>query len=85
MPSFRFYGVDPYEVKPAPNSTIQVIVTEVAPAIPERGYDWTAYVDGQEEGGPYGWGPTVPAALRALAEEMEGHGAQAPISRGSEP
>ena len=41
-----------------------MIKTEhVFPPIPTRSHDWCAYLDGQEEFGPQGWGPTEAAAI----------------------
>jgi hypothetical protein len=43
-----------------------VITIYDPPAIPIRNYDWTAYRDGQEEAGPYGYGATRQEALTDL-------------------
>lgn len=36
------------------------------PPIPTRTSDWCAWFDGQEEGGPYGWGRTEAEAIEDL-------------------
>lgn len=41
------------------------------PPIPVRGLDWVAYVDGDEETGKYGYGPTEEAAI---ADWVDSHG-----------
>jgi len=43
----------------------------VFPPIPVRDHDWCAYIDGQEEDGPYGWGRTEAEAIRDLKEQLE--------------
>jgi hypothetical protein len=40
----------------------------VFPPIPIRRYDWSACRDGNEEGGPYGWGRTKEDAIADLLE-----------------
>jgi hypothetical protein len=47
------------------------VITEcVYPPIPTRDYDWCAYLEGDEENGPYGRGPTERDALINLAEML---------------
>jgi len=41
------------------------------PPIPYRGRDWCAWIDGQEEYGPFGWGRTEAEAVARLEEEMD--------------
>jgi hypothetical protein len=45
------------------------------PPIPDRRFDWIAYIDGDEESGNYGYGPTEEAAIadwvESYAEEYE--------------
>lgn len=56
----------PKEVEPSP------IVTEnICPPIPIRDYDWRAFVDGQEEEGPYGYGATEAEAIKELKAELD--------------
>jgi hypothetical protein len=38
--------------------------------IPTRAYDWCAHLDGYEEAGPYGWGPTRDQARADLLEQL---------------
>jgi hypothetical protein len=46
-------------------------ITEyVKPPVPTTMYDWVAYVEGDEEFGPYGRGPTELEALRDLCEAL---------------
>jgi hypothetical protein len=40
----------------------------VEPPIPTRDFDWQAWLDGYEEDGPVGTGPTEDAAIADLAE-----------------
>lgn len=39
--------------------------------IPPRDFDWMAWLDDQEESGPYGYGPTEEAAIEDLLIELE--------------
>ena len=50
---------------------VNIILEYVKPPIPDRRYDWQAYIDGNEEG-PSGFGKTKACALRALADAIEG-------------
>ena len=40
------------------------------PPIPTRMYDWSAGIEGEEESGPIGRGPTREAALLDLCEQL---------------
>lgn len=52
-------------------STKGLIVTDyVYPPIPVRQFDWCAWLDGQEEEGPRGWGETKEQATDALLDEL---------------
>ncbi len=42
----------------------------VLPPVPTTAFDWMAWVDGEEEDGPTGRGPTECEALRDLAEGL---------------
>jgi hypothetical protein len=46
--------------------TPMVLTVYDPPAIPLRNYDWTAYREGQEEAGPYGYGVTRQEAIADL-------------------
>jgi hypothetical protein len=41
------------------------------PPIPIRSHDWSAWVDGREEDGPYGHGSTEEEAIADLKEKMD--------------
>lgn len=45
----------------------------IQPPIPIRSFDWVAWLDGHEEDGPYGYGPTQDDALADLHMNMELH------------
>lgn len=45
-----------------------MITSYVCPPIPWRGADWCAYLDGDEECGPYGFGATEADAVLDLEE-----------------
>ncbi len=49
---------------------MQVITHFDQPPIPDRSMDWSAHIDGTEEDGPYGRGPTELAAAIALLHEL---------------
>jgi len=49
---------------------MQVITHFDHPPIPDRRMDWSAWLDGTEEDGPYGRGPTELAAAIALLHEL---------------
>ena len=42
----------------------------IRPPVPSTQYDWMAYVEGEEDCMPEGYGPTEAAALRNLAEQL---------------
>jgi hypothetical protein len=42
----------------------------ICPPIPTRQYDWSAWVDGEEEQCSTAYGPTEAEALRNLAEQL---------------
>ena len=44
----------------------RIVTSFIYPPIPIRKFDWQAYVDGQEEEGPYGYGETKSAAVADL-------------------
>ena len=44
--------------------------SHVTPPIPIRDWDWAAWIDGQEEDGPIGFGITELAAIRDLKEQI---------------
>lgn len=46
----------------------------IYPPIPDRRSDWMAWIDGMEESGVYGLGPTELEAINRLREEMEEKG-----------
>lgn len=41
-----------------------------AKPIPTSKFDWTAWIDGEEEAGPYGYGPTEAEAIADLKVEL---------------
>ena len=48
------------------------IVTEhIFPPIPNRTFDWLAWIDGNEEDGPYGYGKTEQEAIEWLKECLQ--------------
>lgn len=48
------------------------IITEfVYPPIPIRNFDWVAYRDGDEDGGPQGHGATEEEAIAELMELLD--------------
>jgi hypothetical protein len=44
----------------------KIVTKNVRPPIPTTQFDWSAYFDGMEESGPYGWGSTEIAAIKEL-------------------
>ena len=50
---------------------IEIRTEHVRPPIPVRHYDWHAWVDGEEEDGIYGTGPTEAAAIEDLKLNWE--------------
>jgi hypothetical protein len=51
-------------------SVLAVKVEPVYPPIPTRNFDWMACIEGNEEDGPYGRGPTEDAAIEDLIEQV---------------
>jgi hypothetical protein len=51
-------------------TAVKVITEWVKPPIPTTQYDWIAYIDEDEETGPYGRGPTEVQALASLCEQL---------------
>lgn len=49
---------------------MKIVIEYIHPPIPNRSCDWRAWIDGNEEDGPVGWGATKEEALRDLEEEM---------------
>ena len=49
----------------------KIVTSHIYPPIPDRRWDWAAYYDGYEEGGPYGQGPTEAAAVKDLLDNYE--------------
>ena len=49
---------------------MKVITEYIRPPVPSTKYDWTAYIDGEEESGPTGYGPTEAEALRDLSQQL---------------
>lgn len=47
-----------------------IITSHDMPPVPTRNMDWCAYLDGQEEDGPYGYGPTELEAIAELVDNM---------------
>lgn len=51
---------------------MKIVTHYVYPPIPIRCFDWVAYLEGQEESGPYGNGRTEEEAIAdLLAQELE--------------
>ena len=48
-----------------------VKTSHIYPPIPIRKFDWQAWVDGSDESGPYGFGPTEQEAIEDLKEQLE--------------
>lgn len=44
----------------------RIVTSYEFPPIPDRRFDWMAYREGDEEGGPRGWGATGAAAIADL-------------------
>jgi hypothetical protein len=49
---------------------MKVITTYVRPPVPTTQYDWCAYIEDQEETGPYGRGATEVEALKDLCVQL---------------
>ena len=43
-----------------------IVTSHIFPPIPRRDFDWRAYREGREEGGPYGYGKTEAEAIADL-------------------
>ena len=50
---------------------IKIVARYVFPPIPVRSYDWSAYIDGDEEDGPHGEGATEEEAIADLKAQLE--------------
>ena len=48
----------------------QISTSHVKPPIPTTKFDWCAYIDGDEEHGPYGWGEIEELAIIDLKEQL---------------
>lgn len=48
-----------------------IITDRIYPPIPVRDYDWAAWLDGDEEDGPVGYGPTEAEAIASLKAWLE--------------
>jgi len=46
--------------------TPKIVTNCIFPPIPPRNFDWCAYREGREEGGPYGYGKTEAEAIADL-------------------
>lgn len=44
----------------------------IYPPVPDRRFDWTAWIDGDEKIGPYGYARTEQEAIDNLLEQLEG-------------
>jgi hypothetical protein len=49
----------------------KIVTSNVYPPIPIREFDWCAYLDGEEEAGPYGWGRSEAEAIADLKEQLD--------------
>jgi hypothetical protein len=49
----------------------KIITSHDYPPIPYRGVDWSAWLDGTEELGPYGRGATEAEAVLDLLQQLE--------------
>jgi len=52
-------------------ATSEITTRLVLPPIARRDFDWCAFIDGEEESGPYGWGATEREAILDLKENLE--------------
>ena len=48
----------------------RIVTSFVYPPVPDRDHDWSAHVDGYEDG-PVGWGRTEDEAIQNLIEALE--------------
>jgi hypothetical protein len=53
------------------NRERKIVTRYGAKPIPARQFDWEAWYEGEEEGGPMGYGPTEEAALQDLKDETD--------------
>jgi len=44
----------------------KIVVEHINPPIPVRKWDWCAFLDGDEETGPWGYGKNEKAAIKEL-------------------
>lgn len=51
--------------------TRKIVTWHACPPIPDRGCDWAAYYEGEEEAGNYGWGPTEEAAIQNFKDDCQ--------------
>lgn len=51
-------------------SAPKIVTEHVCPPIPDRSFDWAAYLDGYEPGAPYGGGSTEAEAIRNLRDQV---------------
>ena len=49
---------------------MKIVTQHMLIAVPSRAYDWSAWVEGEEESCPVGRGATEVAALRDLCEQL---------------
>lgn len=54
-----------------PKPSRKIVTEHVYPPIPIRTMDWVAHYDGDEEGGPRGWGRTEAEAIADLKDNYE--------------
>jgi hypothetical protein len=59
--------------KGADMATIKIRTNCDFPPIPIRSFDWSAWIDGREEDGPYGHGATEVEAIADLKEQIDGN------------
>lgn len=52
-------------------NTPRIITSHEYPPIPIRTMDWLAYYEGDEDGGPQGWGSTEDEAIRDLIDNYD--------------
>jgi len=49
----------------------KIVVEYVNPPIPIRVYDWCAWIEGEQETGPWGYGKNEEAAVKDLLECLQ--------------
>ena len=47
-----------------------IVTSHIYPPIPDRSHDWCAYVKGEEESSPTGYGYTEAEAVADLADQL---------------